>query len=231
MSALTYTVEDRLRQLIDAVTATDRKWKEMESATGIAAGSWVDFNRGKKRATAEMLEAVATVWPEYALWLATGEEDEEFGHLAPSRKDPECSAGPYLKSAILERQIARKILQAKYATDESSGPITEREKTVIEKFLPSAHQLIHPDDDTTGEFRAAATRRQIEQEKRRVEVSRLSQAERTLLQSLRGYPYVDKDAVLAAVHALLENAEKEKAVIGKGKKQIEEELQRGSKKG
>lgn len=225
------SLHERLRAVITHVTHESRRFKELEEETGIPSATWKTYLSRGSRPSSELIEAIAKRWPDYALWIATGEEDEEFGHIAPNRRDPSCSAGPYLKSAIAKTQAARKILQKKYADAETGDSMSERGKEVIEKYVASAHQLIQPDDDTTGEFRAAATRKQIEQEKRRVEVSRLSQAERTLLQSLRGYPYVDKDAVLAAVHALLENAEEEKAVIGKGKKQIEEELQRGSKKG
>lgn len=83
MSAYVNTIEGRLRTLIDAVIETDRKWKELERLTGIPASSWVDFNRGKKRATADMVEAVSKAWPQHAFWLCTGISDPDFGHVAP----------------------------------------------------------------------------------------------------------------------------------------------------
>ena len=83
MASYACNIEDRLRLLIDAAIETDRKWKEMERLTGIASTSWVDFYRGKKRATADMIEATSKVWPQHAFWLSTGITDPDFGHVAP----------------------------------------------------------------------------------------------------------------------------------------------------
>lgn len=102
------TIEDRLRTLLKEVTKTDRKWKEIEIATGIAAASWVDFNRGKKRATADMIEAVCLAWPEHALWLTAGFEDPKYGHMSPEHKDGSKSSALYFQAVIEENALRQK---------------------------------------------------------------------------------------------------------------------------
>lgn len=221
------SLHERLRAVIAHVTHESRRFKELEEETGIASATWKTYWSRGSRPSSELIEAVAKRWPEYALWIATSEEDEEFGHLAPGRRDPKCNAGPYLKSSILEKQIARAILAKKYADADSQTVMTDKQKEIIEKYVDSAHQLIRPDDDIDGKYRAAATRKLLEEEKRRLEISNLTKAERTFLKSVHGYPYIDKDAVLAAVHVLLEEAEKEKTESGENVRLYTEELKRG----
>lgn len=96
-------IEQRLRTLLEIVARTGHKWKEIESMTGIAAASWVDFNRGKKRATAEMIGAVCCARPEYSLWLTTGLTDPDCGYSAPQSGEAMDSKSAYLKAALHER--------------------------------------------------------------------------------------------------------------------------------
>ncbi|MXS85447.1 hypothetical protein ABO04_05840 [Nitrosomonas sp. HPC101] len=102
------TLEDRLRLLITTVTSAERKWKDMERATGIPATSWVDFYRGKKRATAETIEAVSRVWPQYSFWLSTGITDPQYGHVSPlPHTDKEVPSATRYFIALLEEKRVR----------------------------------------------------------------------------------------------------------------------------
>lgn len=77
-------IEERLRLLIQNTANSSTMWKDLEERTGIQASSWVDFNRGKKRATAFMIEAICQHSPEYSLWLVTGADAPELGQISPT---------------------------------------------------------------------------------------------------------------------------------------------------
>ena len=62
-------------------TSTTRRWKELETLTGIPAANWLAAVRNKQRPTADMIEAVARAWPQYAYWLVTGSTDARYGHV------------------------------------------------------------------------------------------------------------------------------------------------------
>ncbi|AEV26474.1 hypothetical protein Dsui_2103 [Azospira oryzae PS] len=69
--------------VVAAKTNPLRKYKELEEMTGINATSWRDVCLERKRATAEHLEAIGRLWPEYSLWLLTGRTQSESGQTSP----------------------------------------------------------------------------------------------------------------------------------------------------
>ncbi len=69
--------------VVAAKTNPLRKYKELEEMTGINATSWRDVCLERKRATAEHLEAIGRLWPEYSLWLLTGKTQPEAGQTSP----------------------------------------------------------------------------------------------------------------------------------------------------
>ncbi len=75
-------IVDRFRKLIHANIDSSHRWAMLESQTGIAATSWQKAFTLKQRPTAEMLEAVARIWPANAFWLVTGLTDAKHGHVA-----------------------------------------------------------------------------------------------------------------------------------------------------
>jgi len=77
-----YSIQDRFRAVIHRNTSETRRWSELEALTGIPATSWQKAFNAKQRPTAEMLESVAQLWPEFAFWLATGVTDAKNGHVA-----------------------------------------------------------------------------------------------------------------------------------------------------
>lgn len=139
---LVETLEDRLRKLIDAEAPGTRKWKDMETATGVSSSSWQDFHRGKKRATAEMIEALAKKWPEYAFWLATGISDPDFGHGAPANygfprmKTPRENSIALFKRRMEFKSAAREIT-AEYMRIEDLA-----EFTLDDRFIDMAVSIV-----------------------------------------------------------------------------------------
>lgn len=74
----------RLKEVVLATTTEYRRFKQLEDVSEVPADSWKSWFHGRQRPTAEMIEAVAANWPEYAFWLITGISDAEYGHIAPS---------------------------------------------------------------------------------------------------------------------------------------------------
>ncbi|QYG06051.1 hypothetical protein [Janthinobacterium sp. PAMC25594] len=76
-------ITERLKHLIGHVTSEAKKFKELEAATEITSGTWRSWWNRSGSPSGEMIEAVSTAWPEYAFWLATGNDDPMHGHHAP----------------------------------------------------------------------------------------------------------------------------------------------------
>ncbi|MEM5426120.1 hypothetical protein [Paraburkholderia ferrariae] len=93
----------RILLLIRAVTDDRRRSKELEEQTGIADRHWKNVWALKQRPTAQMIEALARRWPEYAFWLATGITDIPNGHLKPGQRQTTGS------SPEIDAQIQREL--------------------------------------------------------------------------------------------------------------------------
>lgn len=77
------TIRKRFSELIELNTVPSRRYKFLEEQSGISALSWRNAYNGGQRPTAEMLQVVARLWPEYAFWLVTGITDIANGHTSP----------------------------------------------------------------------------------------------------------------------------------------------------
>lgn len=77
------SIDERLRCLIEVVTENKHRDKKLEERTGIGADTWKNFWFGRKSADGKMIECVSKAWPQYAFWLATGLDDEDYGHREP----------------------------------------------------------------------------------------------------------------------------------------------------
>jgi DNA-binding TFAR19-related protein (PDSD5 family) len=75
----------RMRQLIDARLPEHRRFKTLETMSGISAEAWRAFWNDRQKPSSEMFSALAQEWPQYAFWLSTGITDPDFGHVAPVR--------------------------------------------------------------------------------------------------------------------------------------------------
>lgn len=188
------SLEDRLRLLIAAVTSTDRKWKEMERATGIPASSWVDFNRERKRATAEMVEAVSRAWPQFSFWLSTGITDPLYGHISPmpleNKEVP--STTRYFLSALAERRV-RERLASQWIKEDLGEGFSLRELGDAGATIIRNIELLEPN--------AALEIRKARQETLHVE--RLRKAEIMALDTLPALDYEQTEVLLPVLRKLL----------------------------
>lgn len=73
---------ERFKRVIRQNTSENRRWVELAELTGIPATSWNKAVNGKQRPTAEMIEAVGRLWPEYVFWMITGVTDAKHGHVS-----------------------------------------------------------------------------------------------------------------------------------------------------
>lgn len=58
-------------------------FKGLENATGIKAKKWSHMYNGRTQPSAEMIEAIGKLFPEYAYWLITGKTIPEHGQTSP----------------------------------------------------------------------------------------------------------------------------------------------------
>lgn len=95
------SITERMKALVSSQTTEVKKYKELEEMTGITAASWRSWwNRGGPP-SGEMIEAIGTIWPEYAFWLVTGIDDYKHGHHAPD-----------LHKKLMPRTAARDLFRA-----------------------------------------------------------------------------------------------------------------------
>jgi hypothetical protein len=71
--------------LIEAVTSSARRFKELETLTRVPSATWRSFwNRDGALPSGTMLEEIGREWPQFAFWLITGLDDWQNGHVAPA---------------------------------------------------------------------------------------------------------------------------------------------------
>lgn len=66
-------LNERMRMVIANATREEDRYKTLEEQTGIARRRWMDFMKGRQRATDDMIEGVCRNWKKCALWIVTGE--------------------------------------------------------------------------------------------------------------------------------------------------------------
>lgn len=76
-------IRDRLITLFNKERTS--VWFEKE--TGIDRYRWGNVRNGKARITDAEIEAVITIFPQYALWLVTGEVAPEIGQTSPAYEE------------------------------------------------------------------------------------------------------------------------------------------------
>lgn len=79
-----WDITDRAREIIyDRTSHIHRRWKHLETLTGIPTSAWQNLALGRQQATAAMIQALGRAYPELAFWLCTGITDQTHGHTAP----------------------------------------------------------------------------------------------------------------------------------------------------
>lgn len=77
-------IDNRLISLIEYKMNSNKRFKELEEKTGIAANRWQSVWHGRQRAMPDMIEIICRIFPEYAFWLTTGITDSDHGHISPT---------------------------------------------------------------------------------------------------------------------------------------------------
>jgi hypothetical protein len=62
-------IDNRLIALIESTMNSNKRFKELEEKTGIAANRWQSLWHGRQRAMPDMIEVICRIFPEYAFWL------------------------------------------------------------------------------------------------------------------------------------------------------------------
>lgn len=75
-----------------------KAFAELEKCTGINARAWAHTYHERTKASAEQLEKICELFPEYALWLMTGKVMPEAGQTSPEIEQLE-----ELKKAVGEK--------------------------------------------------------------------------------------------------------------------------------
>lgn len=78
-------MESIIDRFLLIVEAEDIRMPWLEGETKIGAGRWHDIKKRKVMRTSE-LEAFNKIYPQYKVWLATGIEIPEEGHISPMTK-------------------------------------------------------------------------------------------------------------------------------------------------
>lgn len=79
-----WDITERAREIIDDRTRhIHRRWKHLETLTGVPASAWQNLALGRQQSTAAMVQALGRVYPQFAFWLCTGITDQAHGHTAP----------------------------------------------------------------------------------------------------------------------------------------------------
>lgn len=72
-----------IKQRLISLFNSERTSVWFEKKTGIDRYRWGNVRNGKARLTDAEIEAVAKLFPQYALWLVTGEIAPECGQTSP----------------------------------------------------------------------------------------------------------------------------------------------------
>lgn len=76
-------IGERIRVIIDWDEKLSRSpFALLEKITGINRNKWQNFHRAVQRPTEEIIEEACKLWPNYALWIATGNIDPP-NHIHP----------------------------------------------------------------------------------------------------------------------------------------------------
>ncbi|WP_052273567.1 hypothetical protein [Pseudomonas aeruginosa] len=157
-------IQDRFRAVIRHNTSDTRRYAELEALTGIPAASWNKAYNERQRPTAEMLQAIARQWPEYAFWLITGVTDARYGHIS-------CRDG-IRREFYPERRFGRRGTAQLYFThliemfrrkygDKSLYPLESMEREAaatliqLEMSRRAEDQALDPDESVAEKYRAA----------------------------------------------------------------------------
>jgi hypothetical protein len=102
------TIGDRLKTLLISAIAERGRFKSLEQLTQIKEQHWKNWWYGQQRPYDLMIQAIARLWPEYALWIATGIDDPEQGQFSAEA----------IKPSVADRTYTGRYLRRKVEFDE-----------------------------------------------------------------------------------------------------------------
>jgi len=73
----------RLIKIIDHRMPRHGAFSELEARTGISARAWAHVYNQRTKAGSDHLEKLCLLFPEYTLWLMTGQVSPEAGQTSP----------------------------------------------------------------------------------------------------------------------------------------------------
>ncbi|NMG35947.1 DNA-binding protein [Azoarcus sp. TTM-91] len=76
-------VFERLIKIINARLPRHGAFTLLEEQTGISARAWAHVWHGRTKPSADHLEQICGLFPEYTLWLMTGRTAPEAGQTSP----------------------------------------------------------------------------------------------------------------------------------------------------
>ncbi|MDO6387650.1 hypothetical protein [Uliginosibacterium sp. 31-12] len=144
-----------MKLLIESKLPKYGRFQRLEDLSKIKVSVWKSWWAGRQRATAQMVEAVALIWPEHAYWLATGDELPKEGLTNPARS-PELEFSAI--AGITQQVLARRFSILKELTGcldwnaiEQDGEIVaERISAAVDKFFETYAELSDADIATTA---------------------------------------------------------------------------------
>jgi len=77
------TIAARLKLVIEAEVASRGRYSFLGGRTAVSAGTWRTWWTRGGVPNGALVEAAASLWPQYAYWLATGCTDARCGHIRP----------------------------------------------------------------------------------------------------------------------------------------------------
>lgn len=110
-----HQLSDRMRLLIDQRYDKRGKFAQLEALSGVAADNWKSFYYGRQRPNADMVEALAQLWPECAFWLVTGINDFEHGHTQPTFNNEQHGRKPRRERTAARELFLKEIEYRKWA--------------------------------------------------------------------------------------------------------------------
>lgn len=76
-------ITQRLIAIINRRMPARRPFAELETLTGIDAQAWKHMASERTKLSAAQLEAICRLFPEYTLWLMTGNVNTDAGQTSP----------------------------------------------------------------------------------------------------------------------------------------------------
>ncbi|MFZ6693667.1 hypothetical protein [Undibacterium sp. SXout20W] len=195
----------RLYDLVLFKTNEYRRFKQLETITGVQADTWKSWFHGRQRPTSEMIETIAKLWPQYGFWLVTGFVDNEYGHIAPmgsgypSQTIEQANSTSYFE-AVRETYAASEEVIKVWISDEIGGN-TNLEGIISDAMLRSAVNMGFPDEVTQK------LRNLMQVQKR---AAKLRRAEILLNVEMPRISYENTEAVSDTIQALLSDLPEER---------------------